>query len=144
MNIFKKLFSKKEKEEIKEPIKLYEPKESCELDGTVYHLGDRVICRSNEYEPLLVGELVEFWDNEGKWTNCIPQVKADGSGQVYGVMGIIRPYSEELIGTLIRMNPLEQWNHFVDEPYKYSEEQIERKKKQQEARQKVKESYNEL
>ena len=88
-----------------------------ERDGYTFKLGDKVICRSNEPNPLVIGEIVEFWDNDGKWTNCIPYIK-DENGKLWGCMGIIRPYSEKLMTELKHLRPLEQWNYFVDEPYK--------------------------
>ena len=94
-----------------------------------FKLGDRVICRSNECDPLIVGEIVEFWDNNGKWSNCIPQVKDEITGKIWGIMGIIKPYTDELVKILMPLRPLEQWNYFVDDIHKFSEEDIIRKEK---------------
>ena len=96
--------------------------------GEKFMIGDKVICRSNECDPLWVGEIVEFWDNDGKWAEPMPQVKKE-NGEIYGVMGIMKHYSEELMETLKPLKPLEQWNYFVDDIHKYSEEEIERKEK---------------
>lgn len=146
MNIFKKIFGKKSKNgnKMAPPIPYkqndFSVIETYETDGVTYTLGDRVICRSNEPDPLLIGEIVEFWDNDGKWSDCIPQVRSESDGLIYGIMGIIKPYSEGLMNELSGLRPLEQWNYFVDEPYKYSEEDIIRKEKSYKARQKWKET----
>lgn len=120
---------------------LYEELNQYKIKGHTYKLGDKVICRSNECDPLLIGTLVEFWDNDGKWSTCIPQVK-DEDGKVWGHMGIIKPYSDELFGVLQPMRPLEQWNYLLDdnvkEMYSFTEEEMDRKEKAYEKIQKLK------
>lgn len=97
------------------------------IDGEfIFKVGDKVICRSNEADPLMVAEIVYFWDNDGKWADPIPHVK-DSNEKIWGVMGIIRPYSDELYQTLIKLKPLEQWNYFVPKEYQYTEQEMERK-----------------
>ena len=112
----------------------YEEITEYEIKGVVYKLGDRVICRSNECDPLMVGTIISFWDNEGKWSNAIPQVKDDLDGKIYGVMGTVVHYNDELMETLKPMRMLEQWNHLlpdnVKEMYSYTEEQMNKKEKQ--------------
>lgn len=112
---------------------VYEEITQYVIKGVMYKLGDKVICRSNECNPLMVGTIVEFWDNDGYWSNCIPQVK-DESGEVWGVMGTIVHYTDELFETLTPMRPLEQWNYLlpenVKEMYSYTEEDMDRKEKQ--------------
>lgn len=93
------------------------------IQGITFMLGDKVLTKSNECDPYMVGEIVEFWNNDGKWTNCIPYVK-DSNGDIWGVMGIIKPYSEELENEIKDLRPLEQWNYFVDDVYKFSEEEM--------------------
>ena len=97
------------------------------IHGIEYKIGDKVICRSNQPEPLWIGKIVSFWDNKGKWTSVIPQIRNVRSGKIYGFMGAIRPHSEELMITLREMKPLEQWNYLIPEELRYSEEQIKRK-----------------
>jgi hypothetical protein len=136
-NVFKK---KKKTKDFKDLLDLMSPKEDVKetyKEITEYHykrtdgeflfkIGDKVICRSNEADPLLIGEIVSFWDNEGRWTDPIPYVK-DSNDNLFGVMGIIRPYSEELLKKLNKMKPLEQWNYFVPQEYQYSKEEMLRK-----------------
>jgi hypothetical protein len=81
MNFFKNLFKKPQPtqndrdEEIKKEFakivldkikpqknKKYKTKESSEIDGHLFKVGDKVICRTNEPYPLIVGKIVEFWE----------------------------------------------------------------------------------
>ena len=121
---------------------VYEEITKHTIKDVTYKLGDKVICRSNECDPLTIGVIVEFWDNGGKWGNPIPQVK-DENGDIWGIMGALRPYSEELMTTLEPMRPLEQWNYLlpdnVKEMYSYTEEEMVKKEKQYNSVQKIKE-----
>lgn len=118
------VISPKQKEEGKKELTHYVYKR---VDGEfIFNLGDKVICRSNEPDPLLVGELVSLWDNEGKWESPIPYIK-DDNGEIWGIMGVMRPYSDDLYNQLIKMSPLEQWNYFVPKEYRYSEQDILKK-----------------
>ena len=97
------------------------------VDGEFkFKLGDKVICRSNEADPLMVGELISLWNNEGKWSKTIPYIK-DEQGEIWGIMGVMRPYSDELYEELSKLKPLEQWNYFMPNEYKYSKEAMKRK-----------------
>jgi hypothetical protein len=113
---------------------VYEEINEHKIKGVIYKLGDKVICRSNECDPLMVGSIIEWWDNNGKWTNPIPQIKDDLDGQVWTHMGTIVHYTDELFNTLKPMRPLEQWNYLlpdnVKEIYSYSEGDMDRKEKQ--------------
>lgn len=154
MEFFKNLFKKKEKikpvvsdeakeafakivlEQKKNKTKKHKPKETCEIQGHTFKIGDKVICRSNEPYPLMVGKIIEFWDNEGKWSNAIPVVRNNGNGKKFNVHGVVKPYSQELMDTLRPMKPLEQWNHFVSEEVRYTEEEMKRKEEAFEERKK--------
>lgn len=140
-NFFKRKSKKDKLKDLEPLIKLVEDrqktndktlpkKEEYEIRGHLFKLGDKVICRSNECDPLLVGEIVEFWDNNGKWTNCIPYVK-DEKGVIFGVVGIIKPYSEKLMSEIENLRPLEQYNYFLPEnsPHRYTEKDMDRKDK---------------
>lgn len=116
--------------------KKYKKKESCEIQGSTLKIGDKIICRSNEPYPLMVGKIIEFWDNEGKWSQVVPVVRESRTGKKFNVHGIVRPYSKELMDTLQTMKPLEQWNYFVPEESKYSKEEMENKEKAFENRKK--------
>jgi hypothetical protein len=116
---------------------LYEEVNQYTIRGEVFKLGDKVLTKSNECDPYMVGEIVEFWNNNGKWSNCIPYVK-DLEGKVWGVMGIIKHYSTELENEIKNLRPLEQYNYFVGDIHKYTEEQILEKEKKYEKIQKIK------
>jgi hypothetical protein len=100
---------------------------SYTISGVEYKIGDKVICRSNEPDPLWVGKIVSFWDNHGRWTNATPQIRNVRSGKIYGFMGAIRPYSNELMVILREMKPLEQWNYLIPEELRYTKDEIKRK-----------------
>lgn len=102
-------------------------KSEYEIGGHLYKIGDKVICRSNEPHPLWVGKIVEFWDNKGKWETAIPRVRNIRTGKIWGVNGVIKPYSEELMNSLRGLKPLEQWNFLVPEEVRYTESEIKRK-----------------
>lgn len=155
LNFFKKGNRKKKTIEDYQPlIDLIKPKKEEPLvykeitqyhykriDGNyIFRVGDKVICRSNEPDPLIVGKIESFWDNQGKWSEPIPYIK-DEYGNSWGVMGILRPYSNKLYNKLNKMKPLEQWNYFVPKKYKYTEEEMVKKEK---AHQKRKELLNKI
>ena len=136
-NVFKKKKKKKTLEDFKDLLTLmkeFDGSKNTYEEPTEYHykrtdgefifkVGDKVICRSNEADPLLVGYISSFWDNEGKWSTPVPYVK-DDNGNFWGVMGIIRHYSDELYQELIKLKPLEQWNYFVPKEIRYTEEEM--------------------
>ena len=107
--------------------KTFKPKETCEIQGHTFKIGDKVICRSNEPYPLMVGKIIEFWDNQGKWSQPIPVVRNNRTGKKFNVHGIVKPYSQELMDTLRPMKPLEQWNYFVSEDVRYTKEEMKLK-----------------
>lgn len=132
---FVEIVSDFRKNQVKKNTK-YKPKENCEIQGHQFKVGDKVICRSNEPYPLMVGKIIEFWDNQGKWEQTIPVVRNNRTGKKFNVHGIVRPYSQELMDTLRTMKPLEQWNYFVPEEVRYTEEEIKRKEESFEKRKK--------
>lgn len=109
------------------------------IGGILFKVGDKVIGRSNECDPLLVGHIVDFFDNNGKWTNCIPYVQEEGTNEIWGMMGILLPYSTETIEKIKHLHPLEQWNLLSnpDAP-KYTADDIVRKQEQYDKRNKIK------
>jgi len=84
----------------------------------------------------MVGKIVEFWDNEGKWEQPVPVVRNSRTGKKFNVHGIVRPYSQELMDTLRPMKPLEQWNYFVPEDVRYNEQEMKLKEEAFEKRKK--------
>jgi hypothetical protein len=77
--------------------------------------GDRVIVRSNEPEPLMLGEYLGD-QTFGKSGSLIPIVRSEKDGKDYMAMGIIKKFSEELMDKLEGMDPKEQWN-FLCHPW---------------------------
>ena len=75
------------------------------FDNWKQELGTRVIVRSNEDEPLEVGDLIDFYALPG---NEFPLVRIGEKELV--CMGIVVPYSEELHTMLSAMPPKHQWN----------------------------------
>ena len=78
---------------------------------TNYPIGSRVIVRSNNDEPLMIGELVEwpaFGSNEA--STPIPVVKDEENGEKFFCMGVMCHYDEKLITALDKLTPAEQWN----------------------------------
>lgn len=124
------------KNEFENKVKKHKSKESAEIQGNTLKIGDKVICRSNEPYPIMVGKIIEFWDNEGKWETVVPVVRNNRNGKKFNVHGIVRPYSHELMDTLRSMKPLEQWNYLVPEDVRYSEEEMKRKEEAFEKREK--------
>jgi len=112
---------------------VYEEITTYTSKGYTYKLGDKVIARSNECDPLTIGTIVEFWDNKGKWSNPIPQIKDEVDGKVLCHFGQLKPYSDELLEILKPMRPLEQWNYLLPDnmkEYSYPEKDMDRKEKQ--------------
>ena len=119
------LDKKNKKNQIKN--KKYKPLNSYTIGDVEFKVGDKVICRSNEPHPLWVGKIVEFWDNKGKWSTATPRVRNIRTGKIWGVNGIMKPYSEELFKTLRNLKPLEQWNFLAPEEAQYTEDEMKRK-----------------
>ena len=68
--------------------------------------GTRVIIRSSENEPYQVGELKDFL-NTGY--SSVPLVVFDDDPNEKICMGIVLPYSEELVDFLDVQEPKKQW-----------------------------------
>lgn len=67
-------------------------------------IGRKVIARTNEDEPLTIGEFVGFGFHN------IPKIRDDETGEIVCHMGIIVPYSEAMMRALEPMQPQEQWD----------------------------------
>ena len=74
-----------------------------------FEIGDRVIIRSNEDEPLMIGEYLG--EQEIGLKSSLPLVKSERDRRTYMVGGIVRIYSEELLRELEKMSPKNQWNY---------------------------------
>lgn len=122
-SFFKVISEEKNKTTKKEFKKI----ESYEIDGHLFKLGDKVICRTNEPYPLIIGKIIEFWDKEGRLEKAVPVIRNNSNGKKFNVHGIVKPFSKELLETLKSMKPLEQWNYFVPEEVRYTEEEMLKK-----------------
>ena len=65
----------------------------------------KVISRSNEDEPFMVGKLVRFEDMMGG--SSIPIVKREG--KEWGCMGVVIPWTQEVADFLTFLEPKKQW-----------------------------------
>lgn len=69
------------------------------------YVGEKVIVRSNEDEPALVGTLTRWEDFPGG--SKMPVVEIEGKG--FLVMGVLLPYHEGLLALLNSMAPKDSW-----------------------------------
>jgi hypothetical protein len=74
-------------------------------------LGTKVIVRSNEPEPLMVGFIKEYVGKDDR--RKIPIVIDAITGEEFWCFGIVRPYSKELYHTLNTMVSIEQYNYLA-------------------------------
>lgn len=72
--------------------------------------GDKVIVIGNENNPAWSGEIVSYFDNNGKWTNQLPIVKKTSNNKEYLCMGIVLPYSNIKLNKLNALDYKERWN----------------------------------
>lgn len=73
-------------------------------------VGKKVICRSNEDDPLTVGEIVSIEEMGG---TKIPYVRCEDTGKLWGIMGVMIPYHEDIYQTLSKWTPAEQWGYMA-------------------------------
>ena len=77
---------------------------------TNYPPGSKVICRSNENEPLWIGT-IEKWDKLAKHhTKEVPFIRNEETNEVMICFSVIRHYDPLLIEALNKLTYLEQWN----------------------------------
>jgi len=72
--------------------------------------GDRVIVRSNEDCTLLIGTIIDFENFGNPRNEFFPVVIEEETGKLFVCLGIVKPYSDELIKELEPLTPKEQWN----------------------------------
>jgi len=82
------------------------------MDKVAYYkeeaLGTRVLIRTNEHEPLIVGKIIRF---EEMPHSHIPVVLDEDTGEQIMSCGITLPYDETLKRYLETMTPKEQWEY---------------------------------
>ena len=72
--------------------------------------GDRVIVRSNEDDPLLIGTIIDFENFDNPKNDWFPVVQDEQTDKPFTCLGIVNPYSEQLLTELENLTPKEQWN----------------------------------
>ncbi len=82
-------------------------------------IGDKVIVRSNEDDPLLIGHITSFTDFGNPKNDLCPIVEDEETKEEFICMGIVKPYSEGLLKELEPLTPKEQWN-LLSKNYKRS------------------------
>jgi hypothetical protein len=73
-------------------------------------VGKKVLCRSNESEPLWAGELIGW---EHTHSSYLPMVK-NAQGEIFVCMGIVLPYSDEMLEVLSKKTPKEQYKFLCE------------------------------
>lgn len=77
-------------------------------------MGVRVIARSNNDDELLIGKIVGFAEiTQAK--NLVPAVLEESTGKTWHTLGIVVPYTEELMKELSSRSYKEQWDWMVAE-----------------------------
>lgn len=74
----------------------------------VFHVGDRIIHRSNQPEALKTGVIIAE-DAYPDKIGVVPVWRCDQDGQVY-TAGTLFPYSDSLMNSLAKLEWWEQWN----------------------------------
>jgi hypothetical protein len=73
-----------------------------------YHLNQRVVVKSANNKPYWIGHVTDV-DAVENCVKPVPKVR-DAEGKEWICMGIVRDYSDSLVGALDKLNPIEQWN----------------------------------
>lgn len=128
IDFIKKIFKSKtveaiveDEEPVFDPFKIIE--EYTDNCGITFKLGDIVLARGNEPEPLLKGEIIAFdyvGSNPGRFSSPVPIIKINEEKTIM-CMGIMKLYTYELFDFLSKMTPMEQWNYLVREYGQLSE-----------------------
>ena len=77
-------------------------------------VGVRVIARSNNDEAPLIGKITGFAEIT-RANNPVPAVLEESTGKTLHTLGIVVPYSDELMTKLNGMSFKEQWDFMVGE-----------------------------
>lgn len=110
-SILSKIFrSKKESNNNQTPI---EDEQIPKKKKSPFKIGDRVISRSNQDIPLMIGTVTGFDNFENPRNDDFPIVKCEKTNKEYICLSILRPYSEQLLKELEGKNPKEQWNYLA-------------------------------
>lgn len=77
-------------------------------------IGVRIIARSNNDNALLIGKITGFAEIT-RANNPVPAVLEESTGKTLHTLGIVVPYSDELMTKLEGMSFKEQWDFMVAE-----------------------------
>ena len=92
-------------------------KKTATMGEVTIEEGMRVIVRGNEPDPLMVCEVIGFTSLGGRIKNdpknSFPVIRDEADGKEYFSMGIVVPYSDELMDELKDLKPIEQWNYLT-------------------------------
>jgi len=87
-----------------------------ETFGNIFIVGDRVIVRSNEPTPLMIGTMIGTMirvDLITQAKNPMPIVKDEKDGKEYLCFSLLKPYDKTLFAKLSEMQSLEQYNYLL-------------------------------
>lgn len=101
-------------------------KKTATMGEVTIKTGMRVIVRGNEPDPLMICKVTVFTSLGGRIKhdpkNSFPVIEDEATGKEYFSMGIVIPYSDELLEELKDLKPIEQWNYLT-----FSHSQIKEK-----------------
>ena len=78
----------------------------------LFLIGDRVIVRRNEPDPLMIGKLVRV-ELVSKGKCPMPIVQDEKDGKEYLCFSLIKPYDVNLFAKLSEMQSIEQYNYLL-------------------------------
>lgn len=83
-------------------------------DGDLISTGDKVICRGNEPDPLIIGKVIGFCIlGKNKTSAPVVVIERNYDKKEFMILGITKPFSKNLLETLYPMKTLEQWNYLI-------------------------------
>lgn len=85
--------------------------------------GDRVMVRSNNDEPLMIGTIIDFDTCNFASKEFLPIVMDEKTDKEYICFGMVLPYQQSMAEQLEKLTPKQQWDfldkHFGDFIRKY-------------------------
>lgn len=85
--------------------------------------GDRVMVRSNDDEPLMIGTIIDFDSCNNTSKEFLPIVVDEKTDKPYICFGMVLPYQQSIAEALEKLTPKQQWDwlnkHYGDVIKKY-------------------------